>query len=67
MHPSIQNIFYALSHDKIINKLKNIFNIPNLEYDPYCHGGGLHMHPKYGRLNIHLDYENIRLQINKDV
>lgn len=57
MHPLIQNIFYALSHDKIINKLKNIFNIHNLEYDPYCHGGGLHMHPKYGRLNIHLDYE----------
>jgi len=57
MDPLIQNIFYALSHDKIINKLRNIFNISNLEFDPFCHGGGLHMHPKYGRLNIHLDYE----------
>ena len=52
-----QNLFYALSHHKIITKLENIFNIPNLEYDPYCHGGGLHMMPKYGRLNMHLDYE----------
>jgi len=52
-----QNLFYALSHHKIITKFQNIFNIPNLEYDPYCHGGGLHMMPKHGRLNIHLDYE----------
>lgn len=52
-----KNLFYSLSSDKIINKMKEIFNIPDLEYDPYCHGGGLHMHPRNGRLNMHLDYE----------
>ena len=52
-----QNLFYALSHQEFINKIGNIFNIHNLEYDPHCHGGGLHMMPKYGRLNMHLDYE----------
>jgi hypothetical protein len=57
MDPAIHNIFYALSHDKIIEKFKSLFNIPNLEFDPYCHGGGLHIHPRYGRLNMHLDYE----------
>ena len=31
--------------------------LSNLEYDKYLHGAGLHKHPKYGRLNIHLDYE----------
>jgi Rps23 Pro-64 3,4-dihydroxylase Tpa1-like proline 4-hydroxylase len=55
--PAIKNVFYALSHDIIINKLKKLFNIPNLQHDPYCHGAGLHMHPKNGRLNMHLDYE----------
>jgi len=54
---NIKNLFYSLSHHKIIDKLKNVFEIDNLEYDPYCHGGGLHIMPKHGRLNLHLDYE----------
>lgn len=54
----IKNLFYALSHDRIMSKLSKLFNIPDLEYDPYLHGGGLHMYPKNGRLNLHLDYEN---------
>ena len=57
MDSVISNIFYALSHDNTIDKFKKIFNIPDLEYDPYCHGAGLHMHPRYGRLNMHIDYE----------
>jgi len=73
----ISNVFYALSHDNTIDKFKKIFNIPDLEYDPHCHGAGLHMHPRYGRLNMHLDYEihplsnkqrllNIILYLNDD-
>ena len=31
----IKNMFLALSSDKLINKLKNLFDIENLEYDPY--------------------------------
>lgn len=57
MDPLIKNIFYSLSHKNLIDKFSKLFNIPNLDYDPYCHGGGLHMHPRYGRLNMHLDYE----------
>ena len=53
----IKNLFYALSHEKLIQKFKDTFKIDNLEYDPYLHGGGIHMHPKNGRLNMHLDYE----------
>tara|TARA_E500000178_G_scaffold355190_1_gene426899 strand:+ start:261 stop:1130 length:870 start_codon:yes stop_codon:yes gene_type:complete len=74
---NIKNIFYSLSSEKVINKLKEITNINNLEYDPYCHGAGLHMHPVNGRLNMHLDYEkhpisnkqrrlNIILHLSKD-
>ena len=33
LQSNIKNVFYALSHTKIINKLKQIFNIDNLEYD----------------------------------
>ena len=77
MDPTISNIFYSLSHGDVVDKFKKIFNIPELEYDPYCHGAGLHMHPRYGRLNMHLDYEihpisnkqrrlNIILYLNDD-
>lgn len=55
--PIVKNVFNALSHDTVIDRFREMFNIPNLEYDPYCHGGGLHMHPRLGRLNMHLDYE----------
>jgi Rps23 Pro-64 3,4-dihydroxylase Tpa1-like proline 4-hydroxylase len=78
MHPLIRNIFYALSHKIVIDKLKNIFNLDDLQYDPYLHGAGLHYQPRYGRLNMHLDYEkhphlknkqrklNIILYLNED-
>ena len=53
----LKNYFYYLSSDFLIKKIADITNIPNLEYDEYLHGAGLHSHPRYGRLNIHLDYE----------
>ena len=57
MDKNVKNIFSVLSSDIICKKIGDIFDIDNLEYDPYCHGGGLHMHPKGGRLAMHLDYE----------
>ena len=73
----IKNFFYLLSTPKIIDIIKSLTNIDDLEYDKYLHGAGLHSHPRYGRLNIHLDYEkhpfsgkerriNIILFMNKD-
>lgn len=53
----LKNYYYYLSSDYIIQKIANITNIPDLEYDEYLHGAGLHSHPRWGRLNIHLDYE----------
>lgn len=74
---SLRNFFYLLSTDKIINIINKISNIPDLQYDPYLHGAGIHAHPRNGRLNMHLDYEkhpyldkqrrlNIILYISKD-
>lgn len=54
---SIQDIFYLLSTNKVINLFKKISGIENLEYDEYLHGAGLHAHPRDGKLAIHLDYE----------
>ena len=73
----LKNIFYYLSTDKVINKLSKITNIPNLEFDPYLHGAGLHVYPRNGKLDVHLDYEkhpitgkerrvNIILYLNKE-
>lgn len=53
----LKNYFYYLSTPEIINIIKNITKIDNLEYDEYLHGAGLHLHPRNGKLNIHLDYE----------
>lgn len=61
---NIKNLFYSLSNEKIINKIGKIFNIDNLEYDPYCHGSGLHLMSTNSKLNMHLDYEKHPL-INK--
>ena len=54
---ALKNYFYYLSTPEIINIIRQITNFDNLEYDEYLHGAGLHLHPRYGRLNIHLDYE----------
>ena len=62
----IKDLFYYLSSDKIINVLNQITSIDNLEKDPYLHGAGLHCHPRYGRLNMHLDYERHPKMLNKE-
>jgi len=54
---TLNDFFYHLSCKKIIDIFRKITNIPDLTYDEYLHGAGLHCHPKNGRLNVHLDYE----------
>jgi len=53
----MKNFFYYLSSDKLVDIFRKITNIDNLTYDEYLHGAGLHCHPRYGKLNVHLDYE----------
>lgn len=53
----LKNYFYILSTQKVINKISELTEISELEYDEYLHGAGLHSHSLNGRLNIHLDYE----------
>lgn len=65
MSPDVQNIFYSLCSNKIIDALKIITSNDKLEYDPTCHGGGLHLHPDNGRLHMHLDYEKHPILQNK--
>jgi len=57
LDPELKNYFYILSTNIITNIFRDLTKINNLEYDEYLHGAGLHSHPRYGRLNIHLDYE----------
>lgn len=53
----LKNIFYLLSTDIMTKIISKISDIPDLQYDPYLHGAGLHAHPVGGRLHMHLDYE----------
>jgi Rps23 Pro-64 3,4-dihydroxylase Tpa1-like proline 4-hydroxylase len=57
LNEKLKNYFYYLSSNCIINLIKEISSITNLEYDEYLHGAGLHSHGTNGRLNVHLDYE----------
>ena len=66
MDDSIRNVFLALSSKKSIEIFSEISGITDLQYDPCLHGAGLHAHPRYGRLNIHLDYEKHPLLKNKE-
>jgi 3,5-epimerase/4-reductase len=54
---NLNKYFYLVNSEFIVNKISKLSGIKNLEFDPYLHGGGLHCHPKNGRLNMHLDYE----------
>jgi hypothetical protein len=66
MDDCIKNLFYALSSDKIVGKMSELTGIKDLEYDKYLHGAGLHMSPRYGRLNLHLDYEKHPIFENRE-
>ena len=65
MNKSIKDLFYLLSTNNLIDVFSEISGITDLEYDPYLHGAGLHAHPRYGRLNMHLDYEKHIILKNK--
>jgi dTDP-glucose 4,6-dehydratase len=54
---NLKSIFYLLSTKEITNKISILSGIEDLEYDPYLHGAGLHVHEKNGLLHMHLDYE----------
>jgi Rps23 Pro-64 3,4-dihydroxylase Tpa1-like proline 4-hydroxylase len=61
----IKNLFYILSTKQMIEIFSKITGINNLEFDPHLHGAGLHLHPRLGRLNLHLDYEKHPILENK--
>ena len=65
MPDSIRDIFYALSTKELQHIFSKITGVETLEVDPYLHGAGLHVHPKHGRLNLHLDYEKHPILCNK--
>ncbi len=57
MSPTARRVFDALASPAIVERLREVTGIPDLEADEYLHGAGLHAHPSGGRLMVHLDYE----------
>jgi hypothetical protein len=73
----IKKLFNLFSCKEIIEKITLLTGIENIDYDPYLHGAGLHIHTTGGKLDMHLDYEkhpyldkerriNIILYMSKD-
>ena len=53
---NLYSTFCYLNSPSFISKLQKITGIKKLYPDVGLHGGGLHMHGKGGKLNVHLDY-----------
>eukprot|EP01138_Halocafeteria_seosinensis_P014774 gb/GECG01015082.1/.p1 GENE.gb/GECG01015082.1/~~gb/GECG01015082.1/.p1 ORF type:complete len:187 (+),score=12.13 gb/GECG01015082.1/:1-561(+) len=54
---SLRDVFFSgLQSMKLVEILRYVTGIPELENDPHIHGGGLHCHPRGGKLDMHLDY-----------
>ena len=62
----IKELFYILSTENITKIFSKLSDIDDLEIDPYMNGAGLHCHPRFGRLNLHLDYEKHPILYNKE-
>lgn len=54
--PETYKIFDYLNSEEFISKIQEITGIKKLYPDIGLHGGGLHIHGRGGKLNIHLDY-----------
>ena len=54
--PEVYRAFTYLNSEIFLDLVKKITNIKNLITDIGLHGGGLHIHPNGGKLNIHKDY-----------
>jgi hypothetical protein len=63
---SIKLLFDTLKSTQFIEAICKLTGIKNLEADPTLHGAGLHVHPKNGRLFVHLDYEKHPILTDKE-
>lgn len=50
------SMFQYMCSEEFLQKIRKITGIENLESDFGLHGGGFHMHPRGGKLNMHKDY-----------
>lgn len=54
--PETYSLLTELNSPEFIQTLQTVTGIPKLYPDIGLHGGGLHIHGKGGKLNVHLDY-----------
>lgn len=75
--PITKSIFDTLQSSNVVDMMRTITGISDLESDPYLHGAGLHAYPRNGKLDVHLDYSihpvsgkerrvNLIIYLNKD-
>ena len=50
------SVFQYMCSEDFLEKVRKITGIQNLVSDYGLHGGGFHMHPRGGKLNMHKDY-----------
>ena len=63
---TLKNLYYVLSTDYMVNIFSQITDIKDLEYDTTLYGSSIQSMLRYGRLNMHLDYEKHPLLKNKE-
>ena len=63
---TLKNLYYILSTDYMVDIFSQITDIKDLEYDKTLYGSSIQSMPRYGRLNIHLDYEKHPILNNRE-
>ena len=53
---SVKNCLYQLNSPVFLNFLEKLTGIEGLIPDPYFRGGGVHLIPKGGKLDVHVDF-----------
>jgi hypothetical protein len=51
-----RKVLENLNTPETVQLMTQLTGFQNLEADPYLHGGGIHGHPRGGKLDMHLDY-----------
>jgi Rps23 Pro-64 3,4-dihydroxylase Tpa1-like proline 4-hydroxylase len=54
--PIVRRVFAVLQSPEVVSMMKALTDIHDLESDPHLHGAGLHVYPRQGKLDVHLDY-----------
>jgi Rps23 Pro-64 3,4-dihydroxylase Tpa1-like proline 4-hydroxylase len=62
---NVYKVLQYLNSQEFVSFLSELTDIPDLEGDPDFNGGGIHLIPRGGKLNVHIDFSRALYDENK--